>query len=114
MNDLWIVTTDNLIQKINTKKETISSIDFFRNSKNKIATIQESKNRIWVSTYNGLFSISKKKGVNFEKFSKENGLPNDEMNRNAFFLLKDSTLVLGTINGFTVFDPKLLLKRNYN
>ena len=72
-----------------------------------IATLTpDRQGRLWAATYNGLSCI-RLSDLNIQNFRKENGLPDNEFNQASNILLKDGSLILGTMNGFVRFHPDI-------
>lgn len=63
---------------------------------------------LWVTSNNGVYKYSLQSGVALV-FKEEHGLSSNEHNLNAALLDSQQRLVLGTINGFVVFDPKTFI-----
>jgi ligand-binding sensor domain-containing protein/two-component sensor histidine kinase len=71
-----------------------------------VATLTaDRQGRLWAATYNGLSCI-RLADLNIQNFRKENGLPDNEFNQASNLLLKDGSMILGTMNGFVRFHPK--------
>lgn len=60
---------------------------------------------IWATTLHGLARISPDT-LNVEKYTTDDGLPDNEFNFNAWHVLPDGRLALGTLSGFALFHPE--------
>ena len=66
---------------------------------------------LWVTSNNGVYKYSMQTGKALV-FKEEHGLSSNEHNLNAALLDTQQRLVLGTINGFVVFDPKTFITKD--
>lgn len=73
-----------------------------------VGIIEDNKQRLWVSTFNGLNVIDEKYKI-IRKYYEYNGLPNREFNTDVCAKTKDGALLFGTINGFVKINPDSLL-----
>lgn len=103
LNDSIIyVGTYNGIQKFNI---SLNQFGEHYNEKNGLSNnivtgiFKDNKNRIWVSTFNGLNLINNDK-KQVKQFHKYNGLKNDEYNFNSYLYSSTGELFLGGINGY--------------
>jgi two-component sensor histidine kinase len=71
---------------------------------------EDGDNNLWVSTFNGLFSINKKNRL-INSFHTADGIINNEFNRMSSFKGPDGRLYFGTINGLTAFYPDEVLEQ---
>lgn len=60
---------------------------------------------IWATTLHGLARISPDT-LKVENYTTDDGLPDNEFNFNAWQVLPDGRLALGTLSGFTLFHPE--------
>lgn len=68
-------------------------------------------NNLWISTYAGL-SYFNQQAASFTGFYTKDGLSNNEFNRKAFAGLPDGRMIFGGLNGYTMFDPAGIFKRD--
>lgn len=78
---------------------------------------------MWGSTNRGIFCLNYKgydltnpedlSNLVIRKFTKSDGLQDDEFNTGAFAKLPNGKLAFGGINGLNIFDPKELLKADF-
>lgn len=59
---------------------------------------------MWATTLNGLARIDPKT-LAIETYTTEDGLPNNEFNFNAWHKLSDKQIAVGTLSGFSLFNP---------
>lgn len=75
------------------------------------ALIIDEYNFLWIATYQGLYRFDIEKEI-FSLFTSFDGLPNDEFNHHSNLVLPDGRIVLGTIDGVCIFNPKDFIERN--
>ncbi|MEE4244597.1 MAG: diguanylate cyclase [Kangiellaceae bacterium] len=68
--------------------------------------IEDSNGLLWSSTNYGLASFTKS-GDSFTKYTKSDGLPNNEFNSGAYYKT-DDMLYFGTVSGLAVIEPRRL------
>ncbi|MBB18522.1 MAG: ATP-binding protein [Rickettsiales bacterium] len=73
-----------------------------------ITTKEQQDETLWVTSNNGVYRYSIKTGL-AQVFKEEHGLSSNEHNLNAALLDSQNRLVLGTINGFVVFEPETFI-----
>lgn len=73
--------------------------------------LQDGKGALWITTNNGLarFDLETEK---IRVYRARDGLQGAEFNFNAHKLLSDGRIVVGGINGFSIFDPEKLATNN--
>jgi signal transduction histidine kinase/CheY-like chemotaxis protein/ligand-binding sensor domain-containing protein len=71
--------------------------------------IQDKKQNLWISTFNGLSYFDREKDQ-FRNFYTFDGFNHNEFNRHAFFRSKEGTYYVGGMEGFNSFLPDELLK----
>ena len=80
---------------------------------NTVATITRDLNGMfWLGTYNGIALVSKD-GKLITNFYEKDGLVNSESNRYSATVLSNGNVVIGSIEGFTVLNPDIILKNQY-
>nr|MBP6796410.1 hypothetical protein [Saprospiraceae bacterium] len=72
--------------------------------------LSDSLNNLWISTNKGLscFNPLEKKFINY---TSDDGLPSDEFNRYTAMYMRNEELMFGGVNGYVIFNPKEVLKR---
>lgn len=101
---LW-VGTENGVQKINTKTFKSNFYNFKKGPANNIASLIPTKDGLWLGTYDGLIYLNTKTG-NQLFYYKENGLPDNEFNKNSQLKVNDSLFLFGGVKGVVAFNPK--------
>ena len=71
--------------------------------------MQDSSGNYWVTTFNGLNSFDYDDTKQFGRYYSNDGLSHDEFNRFSFHVDRLGNLILGTINGFNVIQPRDLV-----
>ena len=76
--------------------------------------LSDQDGNLWGSTNRGLFCLitgpkSDSKQWAIRKFTKADGLQDDEFNTGSYARLPDGRLAFGGVNGLNVFDPKSML-----
>lgn len=76
---------------------------------NVIASLaQDAAGNVWIGTYSGL-SMYHTSDHRFYNYFREDGLSNNEFNYLSSCVSRDGTILMGTFNGLTVFDPKIII-----
>ena len=73
------------------------------------AIIEDDKERLWISTLNGI-SCFDKKTETIQVFGKGDGIYELEFNRNSYTKAKDERIYFGSIKGATAFYPDEVVK----
>lgn len=69
--------------------------------------LEDKERNLWLSSDNGLFKYSKRKGT-WLRFTKTDGLQSNEFNSSAYFKARDGQMYFGGINGLNSFYPEQL------
>ncbi len=84
--------------------------------------LADEQGNLWGSTNRGIFCLSQafsshnpseKPRYTIRNFNLTDGLQNHEFNTGALAKLPNGELAFGGVNGFNVFDPKVMLGRDY-
>lgn len=80
--------------------------------------LSDKAGNLWGSTNNGLFCLLQLKRndtthLNIRKFTKANGLQDDEFNTGAYESLPNGDLAFGGVNGLNVFTPEKVLAEGF-
>ncbi|MBT8377128.1 MAG: hypothetical protein KJO22_09680 [Bacteroidia bacterium] len=95
------------IESFNSLEETFKTI--YNDDLNAgIATIVPYNNKLWISTFNGLVYFDKENSTSV-RFSKKDGLSDNEANRYSALKTKEG-IVVGSLNGLNYFKPESLVK----
>lgn len=80
--------------------------------------IVDTYNNIWVSTSKGLYRIQvldygilTNINVRISKYGKEDGLQDNIFNTKAGLLTKDNRVIFGGVNGYNIFDPSEIIRK---
>jgi ligand-binding sensor domain-containing protein/DNA-binding response OmpR family regulator/nitrogen-specific signal transduction histidine kinase len=108
--ELWIGTSNGLC-KFNYEKNNFDLIPLSLPSKN-ICSIIESDGIFWLTTTRGLASYNP---VNNPEgkcmiYTKSDGLQSNQMIINSALKSSDGNIYIGTLNGFNIFNPKIIRK----
>ena len=66
--------------------------------------LPDQKNNLWLATNNGLSKFNKI-SKQIQNYDVNDGLPSNEFNTGAYFLDRNSTMFLGSIDGLAYFNP---------
>ncbi|MBK9491442.1 MAG: hypothetical protein IPO07_23630 [Haliscomenobacter sp.] len=84
--------------------------------------LADERGNLWGSTNRGIFCLSQafsshnpseKPRYTIRNFNVTDGLQNHEFNTGALAKLPNGELAFGGVNGFNVFDPKVMLEQDY-
>lgn len=78
--------------------------DVARNFGTICSMIRDKKGMLWVSTSRGLYRYDSKTG-NTERFTVDDGLPENQFNFSSALLASDGQIYMGTVNGLVSFSP---------
>lgn len=80
--------------------------------------IVDKQNNIWVSTSKGLYRVQVLNygnltniKVRISKYGKEDGLQDNIFNAKAGLLTKDNRVIFGGVNGYNLFDPSEIVRK---
>ena len=73
------------------------------------AIIEDDKERLWISTLNGISCLDKKT-EQVQVFNKTHGIQELEFNRNSYTKAEDGRIFFGSLNGVTAFYPDEVLQ----
>lgn len=109
---LWIGTTSNGFSRLELSTgKCIHYSDKDGLPNNVVYGILTDKfNNLWMSTNKGLSCFNPTTKV-FQNFVAEDGLQGDEFNHYDFMKLKTGELYFGGVNGYTIFNPEVVLKK---
>ena len=101
--DVWIGTVSNGLLRYNPKTNTVTRIAGL--SCSDVASIEEGRQgNLWISTMKGLNRLNPKTG-RITSIYKADGLAGDEFVDRASCQLPNGSLVFGSTDGITMFDP---------
>jgi len=72
--------------------------------------LSDSLNNLWISTNKGLSCFNTVQKT-FRNFTDDDGLPGNEFNRTSAMQLQNGELMFGGVDGFVIFNPKEVLKK---
>ena len=107
-SSIWIGTENgvfqldekgNILTHLNTKDGLAGNLI--------VSLVCDYNGKLWAASYTGLSCIDLK-SKSITNYYKEDGLPDNEFNHSSFMLLRDSSIILGSVNGFVKFEPKAL------
>ncbi|MEJ7558285.1 MAG: two-component regulator propeller domain-containing protein [Pedobacter sp.] len=108
---LWIATRDGL-SRFNPQTRKFRNFEV-KDGLKEMATlkiVEDHNQNLWVSTANGLFSVTVEKdkqdyAYTFRKYDAYDGLQGNAFNANAGYKMKSGELLFGGANGFNLFLP---------
>ncbi len=104
--NLWIGTLGGGINKYNIKTgkfDVFTEIDGLSNN-TIYKIIGDDSDNLWISTNKGLSRLNLVSNI-FFNYYKDDGLLSDQLN-SAGIRLKNGSIIIGSLDGVTVFDPK--------
>lgn len=104
-DSLMVISTANSIHLFNRIRNTLITIGSEDLLSTFIASIERDKNGyLWVSTTSGIFRVNIHRNI-FVRFTKKDGIDNDNFILAASRTLPDGTMLFGSSNQFLSFDP---------
>jgi len=104
--NLWIGTLGGGINKYNIKSgkfDVFTEMDGLSNN-TVYKIIGDNSDNLWISTNKGLSRLNLVSNI-FFNYYKDDGLLSDQLN-SAGIRLKNGSIIIGSLDGVTVFDPK--------
>ena len=114
-NNYWVATNgDGLVKfQLNEALEVINIKKYDENdglsSSILYAIIEDEKERLWISTFNGIICFDKKTET-FQRFLEEDGVTQLEFNRISFAKGQDGRIYFGSLKGIFGFQPNDVVK----
>jgi len=110
-NEYWLGTFGSGLVQINLKSNSIKIVGKKQGLPNNViyGLLEDSYNRLWLSTNKGIASYNRKNGE-VTIYKEINGLVSNEFNSNAFYQSRKGELFFGGINGYNYFFPSNLSK----
>ncbi len=110
-NEYWLGTFGSGLVQINLKTNSIKIVGKKQGLPNNViyGLLEDSYNRLWLSTNKGIASYDRKNG-DITTYKEINGLVSNEFNSNAFYQSRKGELFFGGINGYNYFFPGNLSK----
>jgi len=104
--NIWIGTYGNGLFVYDVQNELIRTVKPAEHYDFRIvySIIRDDQGVFWMGTNNGLFSYNDDSGE-FNRYTIEDGIQDNQFNYNSVFKTSDGTLFFGGISGFTYFNP---------
>ncbi len=114
-SQLWVATTNGLEVLSLKNFESILLLNKGNGLPSNLVTemIRDNKSRVWLSTYNGIVSISIPSKSYFY-LTKDLGCSNYEYNYKSGLLLSNGKIIFGGLNAYDEIDPELFEKQVNN
>lgn len=80
---------------------------------NIVSSIIAYGDNLWISTNKGISNFNPGKNI-IKSYSKSSGLINEQFTTGASFITEEGEIMLGTANGFCLFQPQGLRENSYN
>lgn len=104
-DSLLVITTATTVNVYDRKHRTMRSVGTADMISGFIASVETDKlGYVWIATTNGLYRVNVHKRI-FVRYSRSDGIDNENFILNASARLPDGRLVFGASNQFIVFDP---------
>lgn len=103
---LWIGTNGGGLNRFDTETGKVVRYTAKQGLANDVVygILSDAEGNLWMSTNNGLSKFAKDRKI-FHAYNKNDGLQDNEFNRNAFCKTPDGILFFGGVNGFNYFNP---------
>lgn len=104
---LWVGTNGGGLNVIDPELKEVNYIRNKEGLSNDIvySMLAQDEHTLWLGTYNGLDRYRKDLKT-FINFFEEDGLSSNEFNHNSSLRLRDGSMLFGSINGISIFNPK--------
>jgi ligand-binding sensor domain-containing protein/signal transduction histidine kinase len=109
VGDDFLIATNGGIYKFDSKREKFDYIGITEG--NAYAVVKENTNKFWITSNNGLYSFNPTTG-DIQHFNEKHGFASNEYNLNASLKNSRGQLMLGTINGFNIFESSQINNNN--
>lgn len=80
---------------------------------NIVSSIIAYGDNLWISTNKGISNFNPGKNI-IKSYSKSSGLINEQFTTGASLITTEGEIMLGTVNGFCIFQPQGLRENSYN
>lgn len=80
---------------------------------NIVSSIIAYGDNLWISTNKGISNFNPGKNI-IKSYSKSSGLLNEQFTTGASLITDEGEIMLGTVNGFCIFQPQGLRENSYN
>lgn len=80
---------------------------------NIVSSIIAYGDNLWISTNKGISNFNPGKNI-IKSYSKSSGLINEQFTTGASLITAEGEIMLGTVNGFCIFQPQGLRENSYN
>jgi signal transduction histidine kinase/ligand-binding sensor domain-containing protein/DNA-binding response OmpR family regulator len=105
-NNFWIGTLSSGIIQLNTQTKKTKNLQTANGLPSNVigAMLHDQQGDVWIGTSKGLAHYKSKSNI-ITAYSKADGLAGSQINYGAIFLTNTGQVVLGTTDGFSLFDP---------
>lgn len=112
-DSMMVITTSTQILLFNKRSNKSSLVGTAETISGYITDLRKDKNGyVWLTSTSGLYRINIEKNV-FVRFTKEDGIDNENFVVASSAVLSDGRMLLGSSNQFIVFDPlSIIVKRS--
>lgn len=109
-NEIWSATSEGIAHYDKAKNDFVfySLSDLSDPTNYAYSIVEDGQGFFWISTAHGLVRFNPSTGSSYV-FTTLEGLPENRFNVSSSFIDDEGLVYLGTIDGFTSFDPTLLL-----
>lgn len=106
--NFWIATLDKGLLLYNLEKGFLKAFAKSEglSSETIYAAYKDGNNSLWIPSNNGIIQFNTQRKEVIRIYGASDGITNVEFNRIAHYRTTDSTLVFGSLNGITYFNPK--------
>lgn len=110
---IWVGTRDAGVNRFDPQTKTFKTLDIRDGLPSSTASsiIEDNNGYIWITTVNGIARIDPETFA-IKTYNRTHGLVSNNFNRDATFKDAQGKLYVGSIGGFSVFDPNNMLSES--
>ncbi len=110
---LWVGLVGKGICLYDSEKDEFVKCKGLELPNNIVSSIIAYGDNLWISTNKGISNFNPGKSI-IKSYSKSSGLINEQFTTGASLITEEGEIMLGTANGFCIFQPQGLRENSYN